>query len=116
MPRKPGRKIFDKGVKCREMLAVFCETRGISIGDIMGRRRNARIEAARRDFCILAASAGYGSVLVGKAINRSAWTVQYHTKPCIRARKLERNAKRRSDAAADRAGTGRQYPEIGIGG
>jgi len=92
MPKEPGQVVFLKSVRCRELLEAFCQERGITVADIQSKSRNAQLVIARRDFCRFANANGIGSVLTGKAIHRSAWTVQYHVNPAIHARRVAYNA------------------------
>jgi hypothetical protein len=96
MPKEPGQVVFLKSVRCRELLEAFCAERGVSVADIQGKSRNAQLVIARRDFCRFANANGIGSVLTGKAIHRSAWTVQYHVNPAIRARRDKYNTNHRA--------------------
>lgn len=100
---KPLGKVYLRGIRCRELLAEFCAGRGILIEDVVGHDRDRFLVDARREFCNIAKAAGFGPILTGKALHRSHWTVQYHTKPAMRARKIVYGKARRRAKLEDRA-------------
>jgi hypothetical protein len=97
---KPPGKVYMRGLRCRELLAEFCASRDVLLEDMVGHDRDQFLVEARRDFCNVAKEAGFGPILTGKALHRSHWTVQYHTKPAMRARKKAFNTARRAAKAA----------------
>jgi hypothetical protein len=95
-------RVYQRKVKCRELLASFCLDRGVSLEDIKGPELSREALEARRDFIILAAAVRpkLGCIVVANALNVTHWTVQYWRNPEMRERKMRQAELRRANREA----------------
>ena len=70
-----------------ELLRLISVRRNVDMKSILGRYNYKYLVDIRKEFCREASAMGLGSVIIGKILHRSQWTVLYHLNSEMRARK-----------------------------
>lgn len=71
----------------RKMLKELAVERKAAVRDIVGRYNEPQFVALRVEFMRRASALGLGCISIGRIVERSPWTVQYHLSPRMRERK-----------------------------
>lgn len=85
--------LAQKRFAARKMLADLARERKSAVRDIVGRYSEPQFVALRVEFMRRASALGLGCVTIGRIVERSPWTVQYHLKPKMRERKKAQRAR-----------------------
>lgn len=98
--------LAQKRFAARKMLKELAAERKVAMRDIVGRYNEPQFVALRVEFIKRASALGLGCISIGRIVERSPWTVQYHLKPEMRARKQAQRLRWRAkrDREAQHAG------------